>query len=106
MTLRLLPEADGEAISAALWYEDQRSGLGDEFLIELESGFAAVEANPESLPLLEGYSGSFSIRRQKYVMVMDVTVWEFFVPSPSEWDNEAESTRLMKVAVTIESNLT
>jgi len=33
----VLPAAELEAAQAAVWYDDQRYGLGDEFLDELES---------------------------------------------------------------------
>ena len=63
MNFHLLPEADGEAIAAALWYDEQRLGLGDEFIVELEAGFRAIYANAASLPQLENYSGPHNIRR-------------------------------------------
>ena len=34
MRLELHPEARAELRSAALWYDERRSGLGDEFLAE------------------------------------------------------------------------
>ena len=64
MNFRVLPAADGEAIAAALWYEDRRSGLADDFLIEMRSAFDAICENPRSAPQLEYYSGPHEIRRQ------------------------------------------
>jgi len=31
-TLRVLPDAEAELVSAAMWYEDRRPGLGVEFV--------------------------------------------------------------------------
>jgi toxin ParE1/3/4 len=59
-----MPVADGEAIAAAIWYEDRRSGLADDFLIEMRSAFDVIRENPRSAPQLEYYSGPHEIRRQ------------------------------------------
>jgi hypothetical protein len=59
----LLPEADAEAIEAALWYEDRQAGLGDDFLAELERAFDSIRHYPQSLSLVEDYSGPHEIRR-------------------------------------------
>jgi hypothetical protein len=32
MTFRVLPEAEGEAIATAVWYDERQPFLGDEFL--------------------------------------------------------------------------
>lgn len=53
MNFRVLPEADGEAIAAALWYDDQQSGLADEFFAEIEIAYASIMQNPLGLPRLE-----------------------------------------------------
>lgn len=59
-----MPVADGEAIAAAIWYEDRRSGLADDFVSEMRSAFDAIRENPRSAPQLEYYSGPHEIRRQ------------------------------------------
>ncbi|RLS40398.1 MAG: type II toxin-antitoxin system RelE/ParE family toxin [Planctomycetota bacterium] len=64
MKFRVLPAADGEAIAAAIWYEDRRSGLGDEFVTEMRSAFDMIRQNPLNAPKLEYYSGPHEIRRQ------------------------------------------
>jgi toxin ParE1/3/4 len=46
MSLRLLPEADEEAREAARWYDQQRIGLGDEFLEALARSLESIERNP------------------------------------------------------------
>ena len=38
MRFELHPEARAELRSAALWYDERRSGLGDEFIAEVSGG--------------------------------------------------------------------
>ena len=42
MIFRVLPAALGDAMAAASWYDDQRIGLGDEFLDEVQDAWAAT----------------------------------------------------------------
>lgn len=63
MNLRLLPAAEDEIISAALWYDDRRLGLGDEFVAELQAELNLVKTHAASLPTVEGYAGRHDIRR-------------------------------------------
>ncbi len=63
MNLRILPEAQGEALEAATWYERQRGSLGEEFLSELESALTTLRHAPDAGSRMEGYSGRFDVRR-------------------------------------------
>lgn len=63
MKIRALPEADAEALDAALWYEDERTGLGDDFLAARERAIERIEGTPQGLPRLEYYDGRHEIRR-------------------------------------------
>ena len=63
MTLRILPEADGEVITAAEWYDARRPGLGDEFLDEVEQAYQAFRLQALAGAPLEYYSGRHVIRR-------------------------------------------
>jgi toxin ParE1/3/4 len=63
MILRVLPEAQGEAIEAAVWYEDRQRSLGEEFLCEIETAFERIRQGVDSLSRLEQYSGLLDIRR-------------------------------------------
>jgi toxin ParE1/3/4 len=46
-TLEILPEAETDIASARRWYEDQREGLGEEFVAALDPVFARIVATPE-----------------------------------------------------------
>ena len=51
-TVRLREEADQDLASAASWYEQQRVGLGHEFLDDALSVFRLVAERPLSYPLV------------------------------------------------------
>jgi plasmid stabilization system protein ParE len=47
-TLRVLPDAEAELQSAAIWYEEKRRGLGIEFVAVVDSALQSVLENPEA----------------------------------------------------------
>jgi toxin ParE1/3/4 len=48
------PQSDLGIQAAAVWYEDQRSGLGSRFLDELDLVFQRIKDNPRQFPRVEG----------------------------------------------------
>ena len=54
MSLRLIirPHAEADIADAALWYREQRAGLGDEFVAEVDAAIAAALSNPRQYPRL------------------------------------------------------
>lgn len=48
------PQSDLDIQAAAVWYEDQRAGLGMRFPNELDLVFQRIENNPRQFPRLEG----------------------------------------------------
>lgn len=46
--LQIQSEASADASKAAAWYESQRSGLGIEFVLELDAALARAADTPES----------------------------------------------------------
>ena len=56
MTLRIVfrRAAKTEFEQAALWYDEQRSGLGEEFAIEIEQAVTRAAAAPERYPIVMG----------------------------------------------------
>ena len=44
------PQSDLDIQAAAVWYEDQRAGLGLRFLDELDLVFQRIEVNPRQFP--------------------------------------------------------
>ena len=58
-----MPDADGEAIAAAIWYDNRQPGLGSDFLFEYQQALDRIRRDPESLPRLDSYHGPHEIRR-------------------------------------------
>lgn len=52
ITVQLREEADGDLATAASWYEQQRVGLGHEFLDEALSAFRLIEKQPLIYPVM------------------------------------------------------
>ena len=50
MRLELHPEARAELRSAALWYDERRPGLGDEFISQVSAALGRIGDAPESYP--------------------------------------------------------
>ncbi len=50
MRSELHPEAEEELFHHAAWYDDQRAGLGDEFLAHVSRWFGVVTAMPDLWP--------------------------------------------------------
>ena len=63
MNFSVLPEAELEAAEAVIWYDDQRLGLGDEFLAELQQALDRVQRGPATMSRLESYAGPHEVRR-------------------------------------------
>ena len=40
-------EAEEDILIAYQWYEQQRKGLGDEFIVSLENSFSSIQSGPE-----------------------------------------------------------
>lgn len=63
MNFRVLPEALGESIEAAVGYDDREPLLGSDFLAEVDRSFDGIRHETSSLAKLENYSGAHDIRR-------------------------------------------
>jgi len=66
------PEADEELAAAALWYEDQQSGLGGDFLDEFEHTLRRIVANPERWRKIRGDNRQLNFHRFPYAIVYHV----------------------------------
>ena len=50
LEIRLRPEAEQDLADAAAWYEEQRPGLGHEFLDEVEATLSSITEAPLMFP--------------------------------------------------------
>jgi hypothetical protein len=55
--VELHPESQSEIRSTALWYEERRHGLGDEFIGDVSKGLWRIEQSPVSFPVWPGTGG-------------------------------------------------
>jgi plasmid stabilization system protein ParE len=82
MTLRIVfrRAAKSEFEDAAVWYDEQRTGLGEEFIIEIEQAVANAAAAPQRYPVVFGdirrtvarrfpFSVYFRVRRNDLVVL-------------------------------------
>jgi plasmid stabilization system protein ParE len=61
------PEAEADLREGYEWYEQQRSGLGDDFLLCFEAAIALIRERPESFPLVETNTRRILVRRFPYL---------------------------------------
>lgn len=64
----LEPEARSDLAEAFLWYDDQRVGLGSEFLAEVALVLERIEQMPESYAVLRGQTRRALVRRFPYAV--------------------------------------
>lgn len=50
MNLRTASPADQDVVDAAVWFERQQPGLGDDFLNEVEAAFEQIQGAPLTCP--------------------------------------------------------
>jgi hypothetical protein len=46
--LNIRPEAEADVMEAALWYEQRKPGLGEEFITEVDQAIRQVRENPRT----------------------------------------------------------
>jgi toxin ParE1/3/4 len=67
MSLRVIfkPAARQEFDEAVIWYESQRTGLGQEFKLEVKATLMRALANPEPFQRVRGRAQKIRLRRFK-----------------------------------------
>lgn len=66
MPLIIRTDAEADIASGYGWYEEQRRGLGTDFLEEVSFTFAAVESNPRRFQLFNPVLRRAIVRRFPY----------------------------------------
>lgn len=66
LTLFITAEAEKDLADSWRWYEDQRAGLGDEFLLCVEAAFELACRQPMASPIVEADIRRVLIRRFPY----------------------------------------
>jgi len=70
--LEIRDRASDEFIESYLWYEQQRSGLGEEFHDEVEEHFAFLREHPEGFAKWRGPYKKINLKRFPYIIVFRV----------------------------------
>jgi hypothetical protein len=76
--VELHPEARAEIRAAALWYEERRAGLGDDFVSEISTALTRIEERAESFPVWPGTGErpvvirKAAVRRFPYLVAFDI----------------------------------
>lgn len=71
-TLTFRPVARHELEAAALWYENERRGLGEDFLREVERALELVREHPERFPDVHRGLRRIRVRRFPYSVIYRV----------------------------------
>lgn len=96
MNYRLIirPEAEAELEEAFVWYEQQVTGLGSQFLIALDASINALRRNPFQYPIVYKNIRRALIRRFPYQVFyvlndMQIIIIAVFhgMRNPSAWQN-------------------
>ena len=64
--LLVKPEAEADLGEAYEWYEEQRTGLGDDLLLCVEAAIDSARRNPEMFPIIRGEVRQALTRRFPY----------------------------------------
>ncbi len=62
------PEAREDLAAAFDWYEEQRPGLGSEFLAEVAHVLTTIEEHPEQSPIIRGETRRALVHRFPYAV--------------------------------------
>ena len=94
LEVRLRPEAEQDLADAAAWYEEQRQGLGHEFLDEVLAMLSSIAETPLMLPHVHRNTRRAIIHRFPfgvYFRVEDATIVVVAVMhgsrNPRRWKN-------------------
>jgi plasmid stabilization system protein ParE len=91
-TLIILPEAEQDANQAYRWYEEQESGLGEEFFRCIDARINSIQRNPTIYPIVYKSYRRGVVRRFPYVVFYEyldntIVVYAVFHCSqdPKKW---------------------
>jgi len=97
------PEAESDLREAYRWYEGQRPGLGDDFLLCVDAALSAIQANPLAFPAIHQEVRRVLVRRFPYGVFyvhrgQTLTILAVFHchRDPSAWQGRATSGRSLR----------
>jgi len=66
------PEVEDDVVNAVTWYDDKRSGLGDEFLLEYLAAIQRIRDNPLLFAVAANGLRPCRLKRFAYIVHFDV----------------------------------
>jgi toxin ParE1/3/4 len=68
-TIAFSEEAEEDIANAYNWYEQELPGLGDEFIIAINTGVTSIQSNPLAYSFRKGKIRGFTIKRFPYIIL-------------------------------------
>lgn len=78
-TIVFLPEAEQEMLEAAVYYQSQSSGLGIDYLVEVEQAVQAIGGLPNTWPIIEGGLRRRLVRRFPFGILYQIESKEIVI---------------------------
>jgi plasmid stabilization system protein ParE len=98
VTIVLREEAEEDIREAREWYQAQRSGLGDEFIAELDASLQRLQVAPGRYPKVHGDLRRALLRRFPYAIYFSATSNDVLVfgvlhqrRSPAVWQRRSRT---------------
>ncbi|QDV12828.1 hypothetical protein CA51_27140 [Rosistilla oblonga] len=66
------PEVDDDVVDAVAWYDDKRTGQGDEFLLEYLAGIRRIRDNPTLFSIAANGLRPCRLKRFSYIIHFNV----------------------------------
>jgi plasmid stabilization system protein ParE len=73
------PEAEQELEAAAVWYEKQEPGLGDDFLDEFERTLRRIATEPERWHIFQGNNRKLNFHRFPYAIIYSLRAEAIYI---------------------------
>jgi hypothetical protein len=73
------PEAEQELEAAAVWYEEQKPGLGHAFLEEFERTLLRIEADPKRWRIVKGNNRKINLHGFPYAVIYSLKTDVIFI---------------------------
>ena len=87
LKLAVAPEAERDITEAYLWYEDRRTGLGEEFVRAVDACLESIRRQPEIYPVVhEAYRRALT-RRFPYAVFYEYegSIVTIYARDPDKW---------------------
>ena len=79
LKIRFHPDVEQEVDSAYAWYEAQVTGLGEDFLHELESGLMSVQTMPVAWAVVTPGFRPYLLQKFPYGIIYQITPQAVFI---------------------------